>query len=286
MNNNYDIKIMDLDGNDIASTKFAKSVIEVINKQEFALSSIGYALINKGIIKDYNGTLFQEKLSITLIDKHNNYYDVIIKKKNNTSVKEKYTIKIFDIDGNNINIHDFMLTALRRLPAHMPPHMLKEMVDIPFEKWRSTPEVLLKHILNKYNYNLYSVGEELLKLRIFKKYHVGADSDIKKIITITDFRDDYFDIILNKNKNYVETKSKTIKNKVQKVNYEEKATIIAGQMGIVSYRVNGKNLIWNVSYPAYLSNKRYTVQHIINMDTMQEETQTLQRYDVKGEVNR
>lgn len=55
--------------------------------------------------------------------------------------------------------------------------------------------------------------------------------------------------------------------------------------GIINYSVKGNKLVYNVSYPAYLSNPRYTIQHIVDLDTMQEHTRQLQRFDSKGLVN-
>lgn len=68
--------------------------------------------------------------------------------------------------------------------------------------------------------------------------------------------------------------------------YTKTAINIAETYGIVKYKISGKYFIWNVSFPAYLNNKRYTVQHIIDMDTMEEQTKTLKRYDKDGEYNR
>lgn len=68
--------------------------------------------------------------------------------------------------------------------------------------------------------------------------------------------------------------------------YEEKASMFAERYGIIEYKVKGNLMIYNVSYPAYLNNPRYTIQHIVNLDTGKEETKQLQRYDSKGVVNR
>ena len=43
---------------------------------------------------------------------------------------------------------------------------------------------------------------------------------------------------------------------------------------------------FNVSYPAYLGNPRYTVQHEVNLDTGKETTKRLKRFDSKGLCNR
>lgn len=56
--------------------------------------------------------------------------------------------------------------------------------------------------------------------------------------------------------------------------------------GIVQYRLNGWVLIYNVSYPAYLSTPRYTIQHRVNLRDNNETTRVLSRYDPKGELNR
>lgn len=56
--------------------------------------------------------------------------------------------------------------------------------------------------------------------------------------------------------------------------------------GIVSYRLEGWVLIYNVSYPAYLNNLRYTIQHRVNLQTGESTSRQLKRYDANGEVNR
>lgn len=68
--------------------------------------------------------------------------------------------------------------------------------------------------------------------------------------------------------------------------YERRALQVAERFGIVQYRVRDNLMIWNVSYPAYLQSKRYTVQHQMDLDTMRETTKRLARYDRKGEMNR
>lgn len=65
------------------------------------------------------------------------------------------------------------------------------------------------------------------------------------------------------------------------------ATEYAEQHGIVEYRRKGWIMTYNVSYPAYLGNPRYTVQHKVNLMSGKEiETKVLKRYDPKGELNR
>lgn len=69
-------------------------------------------------------------------------------------------------------------------------------------------------------------------------------------------------------------------------NYELVARQFAEKYGIIDYRVKGNFMIYNVSYPAYLSNPRYTIQHTVNLQTGKESTRQLKRYDSKGVVNR
>lgn len=68
--------------------------------------------------------------------------------------------------------------------------------------------------------------------------------------------------------------------------YEVRALNWAETYGIVSYKVNGCKMIYNISYPAYLSNKAYTVQHIVDLRTMQESTRRLNRVDKSAYINR
>jgi hypothetical protein len=69
-------------------------------------------------------------------------------------------------------------------------------------------------------------------------------------------------------------------------NYELVATQYCERYGIVQYKVQGYKLIYNVSYPAYLSNPRYTVQHTIDLRDMSHSSKQLQRFDSKGLENR
>lgn len=69
-------------------------------------------------------------------------------------------------------------------------------------------------------------------------------------------------------------------------NYELVAQQFAEKYGILEYKVKGNLMVYNVSYPAYLSNPRYTIQHTVNLDTGREETKQLKRFDSKGLVNR
>lgn len=73
--------------------------------------------------------------------------------------------------------------------------------------------------------------------------------------------------------------------KVRK-NYDILATQYAERYGIVEYRVSGNEMIYNVSYPEYLNNPRYTIQHRVNLDTLRVQTKQLKRFDSKGLVNR
>lgn len=68
--------------------------------------------------------------------------------------------------------------------------------------------------------------------------------------------------------------------------YEDKALLYCEKYGIIEYRVKKNLLIYNVSYPAYLCNPHYTIQHTINLDTMQHTSKQLARYDAKGVYNR
>lgn len=68
--------------------------------------------------------------------------------------------------------------------------------------------------------------------------------------------------------------------------FERLASEYAKKHGIVKYRVVRNTMIYNVSYPSYLNNPRYTVQHIVNLATEEEQTKQLQRYVADGLVNR
>lgn len=79
---------------------------------------------------------------------------------------------------------------------------------------------------------------------------------------------------------------KDIINPDKKVLYEQRAQEYVEKYGIINYRIEKTFLVFNVSYPQYLGNPRYTIQHRVNLETMQETTHQLKRYDPKGAYNR
>jgi hypothetical protein len=69
---------------------------------------------------------------------------------------------------------------------------------------------------------------------------------------------------------------------------QENAKVWAQRFGVVTYRIDGKYMIYNISYPTNLMTgvKRYTIQHVINLETMQQETiKPLQKFDKSGLKN-
>ena len=69
--------------------------------------------------------------------------------------------------------------------------------------------------------------------------------------------------------------------------YQKLADLYAEYYGIVLYRVEKNQMIYNVSYPAYLSEPRHTYQFTVNLDTYQSsQGKLLKRYDSKAVVNR
>lgn len=71
-----------------------------------------------------------------------------------------------------------------------------------------------------------------------------------------------------------------------KLGYSELAHLFAEKYGVVQYKVQKNLMIYYVSYPAYLSNSRYTVKYIVNLDTYQTESQVMKKYMKCGEYNR
>ena len=75
--------------------------------------------------------------------------------------------------------------------------------------------------------------------------------------------------------------------KLNKRDYEVLAAQWAEKYGIVDYKVQGKFMIYNVSYPATMFEPRYTMQRHIDLTTMRTVVnKRLQRYNKNGEVNR
>lgn len=76
--------------------------------------------------------------------------------------------------------------------------------------------------------------------------------------------------------------SKTDKTKY----YEDRATLWAERYGIVEYKIQGNKMIYNVSFPQYLYEPHYTVQHTVDLNTFEENTKRLGKYDPNGVYNR
>lgn len=76
-------------------------------------------------------------------------------------------------------------------------------------------------------------------------------------------------------------------NDTIKQQQERMAAEYAEEFGIVEYRVQGWYLVYNVSYPAYLGNPRYTWQFKVDLRTRRiDNRKQLKRYDPKGILNR
>lgn len=73
---------------------------------------------------------------------------------------------------------------------------------------------------------------------------------------------------------------------MNKINYRERALQYARRNGIREYRVNGRYLTYNVSYPGETLELRYTMQFKVDLqsDTIVE-TKRLKRFDPNGIVN-
>lgn len=69
-------------------------------------------------------------------------------------------------------------------------------------------------------------------------------------------------------------------------NYTMKAIEYCERCGIIKFSVKGRYLVYNVSYPEYLGNPRYTMQHKVDLQTGKEEVKQLKRFDKKGLYNR
>ena len=68
---------------------------------------------------------------------------------------------------------------------------------------------------------------------------------------------------------------------------EMRASAWAEEHGIVKYRTQGPYLIYNVSYPAYLSEPRRTYQFKVDLRSNKTvESKQLKRYDPNGVYNR
>ena len=75
-------------------------------------------------------------------------------------------------------------------------------------------------------------------------------------------------------------------NITKQSNYTAKATLYAEKYGIIEYTTTASTMIYLISYPAYLNNKRYTVKATVDLNTMQEQREQLKRYNKAGVYNR
>lgn len=73
---------------------------------------------------------------------------------------------------------------------------------------------------------------------------------------------------------------------MNKMLLECKAILHAENNGIVNYTLDNNSMVYYVSYPQYLRNKRYTIKVSINLNTMKETRKQLKRYNKVGEFNR
>ena len=71
-----------------------------------------------------------------------------------------------------------------------------------------------------------------------------------------------------------------------KEQYEQKSLQYAEHYGVTEYTTASNKMIYYISYPQYLNNKRYTIKAVVNLDTMQEQRTQLKKYNRIGVYNR
>ena len=71
-----------------------------------------------------------------------------------------------------------------------------------------------------------------------------------------------------------------------KEQYTTKSLLYAEHYGITQYTTASNTMIYYVSYPEYLHNKRYTIKATVNLNTMQETREQLKKYNKIGIYNR
>jgi hypothetical protein len=70
------------------------------------------------------------------------------------------------------------------------------------------------------------------------------------------------------------------------ITFEDKAILWAERYGIIDYRIKGHYMVYNKSYPATMCEPHYTIQHTVDLVTMQElPTKKLKRFDRNGYNN-
>lgn len=128
-----------------------------------------------------------------------------------------------------------------------------------------------------YKHGVFSGKAVVAHLRIKESHFYVKQGDKEKEITSEIFTH-YI--------NYMNDFAMFLFHLSQDDNPDVKAITFAEKYGIVKYKVQGKKMIYNVSYPAYGGNPHYTIQHTVDLETMQETTKQLKRYDSSGAVNR
>ena len=73
---------------------------------------------------------------------------------------------------------------------------------------------------------------------------------------------------------------------IKQSNYTAKALLYAEKYGIIEYTTTSSTMTYYISYPAYLSNKRYTIKAMVDLNTMQEAREQLKKYNKIGIYNR
>lgn len=68
--------------------------------------------------------------------------------------------------------------------------------------------------------------------------------------------------------------------------YRERAAIYAERHGIIEYDVVDHNMIYDVSYPEFINQGKYTIRHTVDLKDMSESTERLSVYNKLGEYNR
>ena len=90
-------------------------------------------------------------------------------------------------------------------------------------------------------------------------------------------------------KRYIRTTTEALQSYLDEYSgqYDILAQLYTEHHGISKYSVKGKYMIYNVSYPAYLSEPRRTYQFKVDLDTYQSSKGVLlDRFDKSALVNR
>jgi hypothetical protein len=138
----------------------------------------------------------------------------------------------------------------------------------------------LEFIINNTDFDVVSMINALNSSQV-THYMLRCESHNEEYIDLV-----YIDYCNNKHTLHIRMTKEELANQSNKNDINEVAKNYCRKHGISKYRLEGNKLVYNMSYPEFITGqKRYTDQYIINLKTGEQAVKRLQRYDANAEVN-